>query len=69
MCDYCTIRPFLLDDILPNTNALDKVGHRIMRKKFPPRPNQQYMQDDRLGSMLGLGLAVMGGMMMADILW
>ena len=61
-------RPFLLDDILPNMNPPEKVGYRIVRKKFPPRPNAQYTTDDRLGSMLMMGAAgALGGLLLADI--
>lgn len=62
-------RPFLLDDILPNMNPLDRVGYRTIRKKFPPRPNPMYGNDNRLGSMLTMGAGVLGGLMLADILF
>lgn len=55
-------RPFILSDILPNMNA--QTG-RIFRRKFPPRPRP--MQGP-LADMLGLGVAVLGGMVMGDII-
>jgi len=54
-------RPFLLDDCIPNANV--KIG-RIFRKKFPPRPRKM---EGPLANMLGLGVAVVGGMMVADM--
>jgi len=54
-------RPFLLSDVIPNTN--EQIG-RIFRRKFPPRPRP--MQGP-LADMLGIGVAVLGGMMVADI--
>ena len=44
-------------------------GRRIVRHKFPPRPNPTYAMDDRLGSMLTVGAGVMGGLLLADILF
>jgi len=54
-------RPFLLDDIIPNSNPT--VG-RIFRRKFPPRPRP--MQGP-LADMLGIGAMVLGGMMVGDL--
>eukprot|EP00927_Polykrikos_kofoidii_P035888 TRINITY_DN30389_c0_g1_i1.p1 TRINITY_DN30389_c0_g1~~TRINITY_DN30389_c0_g1_i1.p1 ORF type:complete len:524 (-),score=83.64 TRINITY_DN30389_c0_g1_i1:26-1597(-) len=54
-------RPFLLGDILPNSNP--EVG-RAFRRKFPPNPRKI---DGPLADMLGLGVAVLGGMMLAGI--
>jgi len=54
-------RPFLLDDIIPNGNPT--VG-RTFRHRFPPRPRP--MQGP-LADMLGIGVAVVGGMMMAEM--
>eukprot|EP00747_Dinoflagellata_sp_TGD_P118799 gnl/TRDRNA2_/TRDRNA2_172893_c7_seq29.p1 gnl/TRDRNA2_/TRDRNA2_172893_c7~~gnl/TRDRNA2_/TRDRNA2_172893_c7_seq29.p1 ORF type:complete len:354 (-),score=46.04 gnl/TRDRNA2_/TRDRNA2_172893_c7_seq29:57-1022(-) len=57
--DCC--RPFLLSDCIQNSNA--KVG-RTFRRKFPP---QRRPMEGPLADMLGLGVAVVGGMMMADL--
>jgi len=54
-------RPFLLDDIIPNSNA--SIG-RIFRRKFPPCPRQ--MQGP-LADMLGLGAAVVGGLVLGEV--
>lgn len=54
-------RPFLLDDIIPNSNAT--IG-RTFRRKFPPRPRA--MQGP-LADLLGIGAAVVGGMVLADL--
>merc|ERR1719181_2364735 len=55
-------RPFLLDDIIPNGNPT--VG-RTFRKRFPPQPRQM---SGPLADMLGIGMAVVGGMMLGDML-
>mmetsp|Transcript_96865 Transcript_96865/g.278732 ORF Transcript_96865/g.278732 Transcript_96865/m.278732 type:complete len:539 (+) Transcript_96865:142-1758(+) len=55
-------RPFLLDDIIPNGNLA--LG-RIFRRKFPPRPRRM---DGPLADMLGIGAAVVGGMILGDVL-
>jgi hypothetical protein len=54
-------RPFLLDDIIPNGNPT--VG-RTFRKRFPPRPRAM---SGPLADMLGIGVAVVGGMMLGEI--
>lgn len=54
-------RPFLLDDIIPNSNA--SIG-RIFRRRFPPRPRQ--MQGP-LADMLGIGAAVVGGLVLGEL--
>lgn len=54
-------RPFQLDGAVPNGNQA--LG-RIFRRKFPPRPRRL---DDRLASILDIGVAVAGGMMVADL--
>lgn len=54
-------RPFLVDDIISNSNP--SVG-RIFRRKFPPRPRP--MQGP-LADMLGIGAAVVGGMLLGDV--
>jgi hypothetical protein len=56
-------RPFLLDDIVPNSNAT--IG-RLMRRKFPPR-RKQY--NDEFAGMLGVGAAAVGGLVLANILF
>jgi len=53
-------RPFLLDDIVPNSNAI--VGRTFVRK-FPPRPRRM---EGPLAEMLGMGAAVVGGFVVAD---
>jgi len=55
-------RPFLLDDILPNSNP--QVG-RVVRRKFPPQPRAMR---GPLADMLGIGLAVAGGMVLGDMM-
>ncbi|CAK0894889.1 unnamed protein product, partial [Prorocentrum cordatum] len=54
-------RPFLLEDIIPNSNRT--IG-RTFRRKFPPRPRRM---EGPLADMLGIGMAVMGGMMLGDL--
>jgi len=54
-------RPFLLDDIIPNSNPT--VG-RLFRRKFPPRPR---LMQGPLADMLGIGAAVVGGMMVGEL--
>jgi len=54
-------RPFLLGDIIPNMNA--QIG-RIFRRKFPPRPRKM---EGPLANMLGIGAAVVGGMILGDM--
>jgi hypothetical protein len=54
-------RPFLLDDIVPNSN---RTLGRIVRRKFPPRPRAM---KGPLSDMLGVGVAVAGGMMAAEV--
>jgi len=54
-------RPFLLDDIIPNSNA--SIG-RVFRRKFPPRPRQI---QGPLADMLGLGAAVVGGLVLGEV--
>jgi hypothetical protein len=54
-------RPFLLEDIIPNSNQT--VG-RTFRRKFPPQPRRM---EGPLADMLGIGMAVMGGMMLGDL--
>lgn len=55
-------RPFILSDIIPNMNP--QIG-RIFRRKFPPRPRK--MQGP-LADMLGIGAAVIGGMILGDVI-
>merc|ERR1712060_526844 len=55
-------RPFLLDSIIPNSNAT--VG-RTVRRRFKPRPRPM---KGPLGDMLGIGAAVVGGMMLGALL-
>eukprot|EP00929_Paragymnodinium_shiwhaense_P081890 TRINITY_DN4295_c0_g1_i6.p1 TRINITY_DN4295_c0_g1~~TRINITY_DN4295_c0_g1_i6.p1 ORF type:complete len:274 (+),score=45.09 TRINITY_DN4295_c0_g1_i6:45-824(+) len=59
---FSTERPFLLDDIIPNSNP---TAGRTFRRKFPPRPRQ--MQGP-LADMLGLGAAVVGGMVLGEVM-
>mmetsp|Transcript_18484 Transcript_18484/g.48777 ORF Transcript_18484/g.48777 Transcript_18484/m.48777 type:complete len:172 (-) Transcript_18484:55-570(-) len=54
-------RPFLLDDIAPNSN---RTLGRTVRRKFPPRPRAM---NGPLSDMLGVGGAVVGGMMAAQV--
>merc|ERR1712146_166434 len=54
-------RPFLLSDVAPNSNP--RLG-RIVCRKFPPRPRKMH---GPLAEMLGVGAAVVGGMMFADM--
>jgi len=54
-------RVFHLDDCIPNSNAT--LG-RIFRRKFPPQPRQL---PSGLQDMLGIGAAVFGGMVAADM--
>lgn len=54
-------RHFLLDDIIPNGNPT--VG-RTFRRHFPPQPRP--MQGP-LADMLGIGAAVVGGMILGDM--
>eukprot|EP00756_Hemistasia_phaeocysticola_P013433 Hpha_TRINITY_DN15280_c1_g7::TRINITY_DN15280_c1_g7_i1::g.67763::m.67763 len=56
-------RLFLLEEICPNMNPT--VG-RIVRKKFAPRPRQM-SRDSPLGMMLGGGMGLFGGLMLADM--
>ena len=58
-------RPFLVDDICSNTNPI--IG-RTFRRRFPPCPRRGMLEGSPLGAMLGLGAAVIGGMMVADVL-
>ena len=53
-------RPFLLDDVVPNTNPV--IG-RTMRHKFPPRPRPM---EGPLAGMLGFGAAVVGGLLVGE---
>lgn len=55
-------RPFLLADIIPNMNP--QIG-RIFRRKFPPRPRKM---EGPLANMLGIGVAVVGGMILGDMM-
>jgi hypothetical protein len=55
-------RPFILSDIIPNMNP--QIG-RIFRRKFPPRPRKM---EGPLASMLGIGAAVVGGMILGDVM-
>jgi len=54
-------RPFLLDDVIANSNPA--VG-RVFRRKFPPQPRP--MQGP-LADMLGIGAAVVGGMVLGEV--
>lgn len=54
-------RPFLLNDIVPNSNG--SIG-RTFRRKFPPRPRKL---DGALSDLLDLGAMVFGGMVVADL--
>mmetsp|Transcript_17145 Transcript_17145/g.42337 ORF Transcript_17145/g.42337 Transcript_17145/m.42337 type:complete len:263 (-) Transcript_17145:543-1331(-) len=55
-------RPFLVDDICSNSNPT--IG-RTCRRTFPPRPRRM---DGPLGGMLGIGAAVVGGLIVGDML-
>lgn len=54
-------RPFLLEDVHPNINP--QIG-RIFRRRFPPRPRPM---EGPLADMLGIGAAVVGGLVLADL--
>ena len=56
-------RPFLVDDICSNENPT--IG-RVFRRKFPPRPRD--VSSTPLGTLLGVGAAVYGGMLVGDAL-
>jgi len=55
-------RPFVLTDVMPNQNM--SLG-RTVRRRFPPKRRKM---KGPLADMLGLGLAVGGGLIAADIL-
>ncbi|CAD7939044.1 unnamed protein product [Amoebophrya sp. A25] len=55
-------RLFIMDSIVMNSNT---VYGRVFRRKFPPRPRPV---DDKLADMLGLGMGIMGGLLLADML-
>ena len=55
-------RVFLLDSIVMNTNTEEG---RIFRRKFPPKPRPM---NPNLG-LMEVGLGVMGGMLLADLLF
>jgi hypothetical protein len=55
-------RPFLVDDICSNGNSV--IG-RTFRRTFPPNPRR--MDGSPLGGMLGLGAAVVSGMIMGRV--
>ena len=56
-------RPFLVDDICSNENPT--IG-RVFRRRFPPRPRD--LSSTPLGTLLGVGAAVYGGMLVGDAL-
>merc|ERR1712048_1212849 len=56
-------RPFLLNDILPNSNP--QIG-RTVRQRFPPRP-RHFDASDPLSGMLDMGVGIVGGMMLGDM--
>ncbi|CAD7970775.1 unnamed protein product [Amoebophrya sp. A120] len=56
-------RMFILDSVTMNTNT---VYGRVFRRKFPPRPRQM---DGPLADMLGIGAGVVGGLILADLLF
>jgi len=55
-------RQFDLDDILPNSNA--HLG-RTVRQRFKPKPRKMH---GPLAELLGLGVAVVGGMILQELL-
>mmetsp|Transcript_12088 Transcript_12088/g.29299 ORF Transcript_12088/g.29299 Transcript_12088/m.29299 type:complete len:207 (+) Transcript_12088:3-623(+) len=56
-------RLFIIDGICMNSNT---VFGRVFRRKFPPRPRPM---EGPLADMLGIGTAVLGGMILADLLF
>eukprot|EP00401_Gymnodinium_catenatum_P076387 CAMPEP_0117470840 /NCGR_PEP_ID=MMETSP0784-20121206/7424_1 /TAXON_ID=39447 /ORGANISM="" /LENGTH=597 /DNA_ID=CAMNT_0005264943 /DNA_START=42 /DNA_END=1832 /DNA_ORIENTATION=- len=56
-------RPFVISDILPNTNP--EIG-RTVRRRFPPQPRKMDPSDP-LAMMLGVGAGLLGGMLVADV--
>merc|ERR1712194_674052 len=54
-------RVFLLDGIVANSNP---VLGRVFRRKFPPQPRKH---GGSLEDMIGVGAAVVGGAVMADL--
>lgn len=59
---FDTNKPFRLEDISPNTNP--QIG-RVVRVRYPPRPTPM---EGPLADMLGIGLAVGGGLLLGGML-
>lgn len=57
-------RHFLLDDAVANSNQT--IG-RTMRKRFKAQRRRRY--DNNMNDMMGIGAAVVGGMILADIIF
>lgn len=55
-------RPFLINDIMPNSNPS---SGRVFRRSFPSRPR---MIEGPLGELLGVGMGVLGGVLLGEAL-